>query len=77
MILELGEDSDPKQKEISEDFSIVEADDSNIKVYEKGIAGQTDYPCLCAKFDENDEYIAACHNNGQIELHDAENCEYV
>ncbi|CAI2373344.1 unnamed protein product [Moneuplotes crassus] len=75
MIIELG-DEDHK-KEISEDFTITVAPDSDIKVYEKGIAGQTDYPCLCAKFDDNDEFIVATHSNGSIEIHEADSCDYV
>lgn len=68
---------DEKQVEISEEFTIKEADGTDIKVYEKGIAGQPDFPCLCAKFDDNDEFIVACHSNGVIELHDADTCNYI
>ena len=76
MILEQGDDEE-HQKEISEDFTIDMAEGSDVKVYEKGIAGQTDFACLCAKFDPNDEFIASCHSNGQIELHDADSCDYI
>lgn len=55
MILDTGGEEDEPQVEISEDFTIKEGDGSDVKVYEKGIAGQTDFACLCAKFDENDE----------------------
>lgn len=75
MILELGDDDN--KKELSEDFKIEEADGTDVKVYEKGILGQTDYPCLCAKFDTNDEFIVSCYANGSIELYDAESWEYI
>lgn len=60
MILE-QEDEEEHKKPLSEDFTINEAEGSDIKVYERGIAGQTDFPCLCAKFDDNDEYIGKFH----------------
>jgi hypothetical protein len=56
MILDQQEEAEVLE-EISEDYSINEADGTNIKIYEKGIAGQTDFPCLCAKYDENDDFI--------------------
>jgi len=71
MILELETD-DKSKKKISEEYSIHEADGSDVRVYEKGILGQTDHPCLCAKFDGADEYIVSCYSNGQIELYDAD-----
>lgn len=77
MILEQGVDEEELKVDISEDFTINEAEGSDIKVYEKGIAGQTDFPCLSAKFDDNDEFIASCHSNGQIEIHDADSCNYI
>ena len=42
MILELGEEEN--KKPISEDYTINVAEGSDIKVFEKGIAGQVDYP---------------------------------
>ena len=62
MILELGQEEE--KGEIREDFEIKEADGADIKVYEKGIIGQTDYPCIWAKYDKNGEYIVSCYNNG-------------
>jgi len=76
MILDLAPE-DEELKQISEDFTINESDGSTVKVYEKGIAGQTDFPWLCAKFDDNDEFIVSCYSNGQIEIHDADSCDYI
>lgn len=45
MFLETGPDSE-NQKALSESYTIKHAEGSDIKVYEKGIAGQIDYPCL-------------------------------
>ena len=75
MILELEEEE--HEREISEQFSIKESEGTDIKVYEKGIVGQTDYPWLWAKFNQNGEYIVSCYSNGQIELYNADKLGYI
>lgn len=75
MFLDYGEQT--TEKELSEDFTIKEWDGTDVKVYEKGIIGQTDFACLCAKYDNNDEYIVSWYSNGQIELYEADSLEYV
>ena len=45
MILETGPDYE-NQKEISEHYTINHAESSDIKVYEKGIAGKHESACL-------------------------------
>lgn len=78
MILELGEDDTEKpKKELSENFTINEADGTDVKVFEKGTIGSIDVPCLCAKYDDNDEYIVSCYSDGAIELYDADSLELV
>lgn len=44
MILELDEED--TKVPISDDYDINEAEGSDIKVYEKGILGGTEVPCL-------------------------------
>lgn len=44
MILDVGEDEDKKQKELNDDFTINEAEGTDVKVFEKFILGNTDTP---------------------------------
>ena len=46
-----------------------EEDDNLIRIESVGTLGSTDTKIFCAKFDEDDKYIAAACENGEVRVY--------